>query len=63
MQVMTPFAPIEALGVRTTLAIVAPNDLAYGVGRRYETLRGEDTPEEVQDFRSMDDARRWVAPP
>lgn len=63
MRVISLFAPIDALGVRTKLAIVAPNDLAYGVGRMYEMLRGEDTPEVVQVFRAMDDARHWIALP
>lgn len=50
-------------GFRTRAAIVAPTDVLYGVARMFQALRGDETPEEIEVFRSMDDAMRWLAGP
>jgi hypothetical protein len=44
------------------LAIVAPRDLAYGLGRMYESYRGVSalSTKEVNVFRSMIDAVAWL---
>jgi hypothetical protein len=54
------FRPIDRLGHRTRLAIVAGSDHAYGMGRMYEMMRGDDVPEEIEVFRDMDAALRWL---
>lgn len=51
----------DAHGTRN--AIVAPTDVLYGVSRMFQTLRGECPPAEVEVFRSVDDAERWLAMP
>ena len=57
------FRPIDRLGYRTRLAIVAGSDHAYGMARMYELLRGDDVPEEIEVFRDMDAALRWLGSP
>ena len=44
------------------LAIVAPRDLAFGLGRMYESYRGvsDKSTKEVSVFRSMSDASKWL---
>ena len=46
----------------TKFAIVAPRDLAYGLGRMYETFRqlNKRSTKEVSVFRSMQEALEWV---
>jgi hypothetical protein len=41
------------------LAIVAPNDTAYGMGRMYQQVRGEGY-ERIAIFRDLDPASRWL---
>jgi hypothetical protein len=53
----------ESDGHRTRAAIVAPTDVLYGVARMFQALRGDETPEEIEVFRSMDDALRWLTGP
>ena len=43
------------------VAIVAPRDVVYGVGRMYEAYR-ERTPGAVQVFRTMEEALAWLRP-
>ncbi len=50
-------------GYRTRVAIVAPADVLYGVARMFQALRGDDTPEEIEVFRGMDDAMCWLTGP
>ncbi len=59
-QCIQMYAPVDALGIRTRLAIVAPTDLSYGLSRMYEMLRGDEGPEEVQVFRDAMQARIWL---
>ncbi len=40
-------------------AIVADEDITFGMARMYEVFR-EDAPEEIKLFRDMADARRWL---
>ena len=47
-------------GYSTRAAIVAPTDVLYGVARMFQTLRGDETPDEIVVFRSMDDALQWL---
>ena len=44
------------------LAIVAPRDLAFGLGRMYESYRGvsNKSTKEVSVFRSMTEATKWL---
>ncbi len=50
----------ESDGHCTRAAIVAPTDVLYGVARMFQMLRGEDTPDVIEVFRSIDDALRWL---
>jgi hypothetical protein len=40
-------------------AVVTPDDLGFGLGRMFQMLHDE-APEEVQIFRTLADARRWL---
>jgi hypothetical protein len=44
------------------LAIVAPTDLAFGLGRMYQMLR-DDGPDQIRIFREADEAWEWLAAP
>lgn len=52
-------AKFRLFGAGSRRAVVAPRDLHYGLARMYEMLRF-DSPEEVQVFRSLEDARFWL---
>ena len=54
-------AGCDAPGATAKLAIVAPADMAYGLGRMYQAYRemAADT-KEVGVFRSMSDALQWI---
>ena len=58
--IMSLFAPVDQLGIPTRLAIVAPGDQVYGVSVMYQTLRGDDVPEQVEVFREMNEAEDWL---
>lgn len=58
--IMTLFAPVDQLGIPTRLAIVAPGDEIYGISLMYQTLRGEDVPEQIEVFRDMAAAEDWL---
>ena len=55
------YARVDELGIRTKLAIFAPSDVAFGMGRMYEMLRGDDVPEEIRVFREHARARSWLS--
>jgi hypothetical protein len=40
-------------------AVVVPTDLGFGLGRMFQMLH-EEAPEEVQIFRTLEEARRWL---
>ena len=40
-------------------AVVAGDDLVFGMGRMFQMLHDE-APEEMQVFRSLDEARQWL---
>lgn len=50
----------EETGHRTRNAIIAPTDVLYGVSRMFQALHGDDKPDELEVFRSRDDALRWI---
>ncbi len=58
--IMALFAPVDQLGIPTRLAIVAPADEVYGVSLMYQTLRGDDVPEQISVFRDMGEAEEWL---
>jgi len=58
--IMALFAPVDQLGIPTRLAIVAPGEEVYGVSLMYQTLRGDDVPEQISVFRGMDEAEEWL---
>lgn len=45
----------------TRNAIIAPTDVLYGVSRMFQTLRGEGLPAELEVFRTVEEAERWIA--
>ncbi len=53
---LSSFRSYEASARR---AIVAGDDFGFGMGRMFQMLHDE-APEELQVFRSIDDARRWL---
>jgi hypothetical protein len=59
-QLISMYTPVDQLGVRTRLAVVAGSDLTFGMSRMYELLRGDGIPEEIRVFRSYDDAVAWL---
>jgi len=58
--IMALFAPVDQLGIPTRLAIVAPGDDIYGVSLMYQTLRGDDVPEQIEVFRDIGAAEDWL---
>lgn len=61
-ELMKLFSRVDALGYATRLAIVAPSDLGYGLGRMYEMMRAG-APEEIGVFRDVAEALAWLASP
>ncbi len=56
-------ADMDRTGVISKLAIVAPADLSYGIGRMYQSyreLQGH-TEKQVGVFRTMEDAEKWIS--
>lgn len=62
-QLITIVQPIDALAIPTRTAIVAPTDVVFGMSRMYEMLRGDDVPEEIRVFRSLEEATAWLGRP
>jgi hypothetical protein len=60
-QLIAMYSPVDQLGVRTRLAVVAASDVTFGMSRMYELLRGDGVPEEIRVFRSYDDAIAWLS--
>ena len=58
--IMAMFAPVDQLGIPTRLAIVAPGEHVYGISLMYQTLRGDDVPEQIAVFRKIDEAEEWL---
>ena len=50
----------ESMGFRTRAAILAPTDVLYGVSRMFQTMRGEDHPDELEVFRTLDASLAWL---
>jgi hypothetical protein len=51
----------DSPGYVTRSALLAPSDVLYGVSRMFQTLRGEGHPDELEVFRTLDDAMFWLA--
>lgn len=47
-------------GHETRAAIIAPSDVLYGVSRMFQTLRGDANPDQVEVFRTLDEAEYWL---
>ena len=58
--IMALFAPVDQLGIPTRLAIVAPGEQVHGVSVMYQTLRGDDVPEQIAVFRDLHEAEEWL---
>lgn len=58
-ELMAMFSRVDEMGYATRLAIVAHDDLGYGLGRMYEMMR-TGAPEEVCVFRDLDEALDWL---
>jgi hypothetical protein len=56
-------ARLDALGIRTRVAVVATRPVAYGLARMYELIRGSSlgATEEIRVFRDYDAAVVWAA--
>jgi hypothetical protein len=52
---------VKKTGVGNQVAFVAPRDIEYGLSRMYEMFSDE-TPVENRVFRTIEEARRWLAP-
>ena len=50
----------ESQGFFTRAAILAPTDVLYGVSRMYQTMRGEDHPDELEVFRTLEASLLWL---
>jgi hypothetical protein len=50
----------DSPGYVTRSAILAPSDVLYGVSRMFQTMRGEDHPDELEVFRSLDETMYWL---
>lgn len=42
-------------------AIIAPDDLGFGLSRMYEMLMGSETPSEIRVFRDIKEAEEWIS--
>lgn len=56
-------AKMDASSSGAKFAIVAPDDVAFGLGRMYEAFRAvnEQSTKQVQVFRTLPEARLWLA--
>jgi hypothetical protein len=50
----------DSPGFVTRAAILAPTDVLYGVSRMFQTMRGEDHPDELEVFRTLDESLEWL---
>ena len=55
-------AELDRFGFRTKVAIVAKDDVTFGMGRMYEIMRGmaANSTEDIYIFREYDEALRWL---
>lgn len=56
-------AELDRLGLKTRTALVVGSEVAYGLGRMYELMRGshEGSTEEVRVFRDPEQAFGWAS--
>ena len=50
----------DSPGCATRTAICAPTDVLYGVSRMFQTMRGDDHPDLVGVFRTLEESLRWL---
>ena len=55
-------ASMDVKGPRSRFVIVAPGDLAFGLGRMFQTLRGNEASnrKDVEVFRTLEEATRFL---
>ncbi|MBC7843759.1 MAG: hypothetical protein H7099_15670 [Gemmatimonadaceae bacterium] len=59
-RLITMFEDRESPGFVTRSAILAPTDVLYGVSRMFQTMRGDEHPDELEIFRSLDELLCWL---
>jgi hypothetical protein len=50
----------DSPGYPTRSAILAPTDVLYGVSRMFQTMRGDDHPDELEVFRTLPESMAWL---
>ena len=50
----------DSPGYPTRSAILAPTDVLYGVSRMFQTMRGDDHPDQLEVFRTLDESKAWL---
>ena len=60
-RLITMFEARDSPGFPTRSAILAPTDVLYGVSRMFQTMRGDEHPDEIEVFRSLDETLGWLA--
>ena len=59
-RLITMYDERDSPGHPTRSAILAPTDVLYGVSRMFQTMRGEEHPDELEVFRTADAAIDWL---
>ena len=59
-RLITMFEERDSPGFPTRSAILAPTDVLYGVSRMFQTMRGDEPPDEIEVFRSLDETLCWL---
>ncbi len=59
-RLITLFEARDSPGFVTRSAILAPTDVLYGVSRMFQTMRGDEHPDELEVFRSLDESLCWL---
>ena len=50
----------DSPGYVTRTAIYAPTDVLYGVSRMFQTMRGEEHPDLLEVFRTLEESLAWL---
>jgi hypothetical protein len=56
------FAQKGIFSAHSRRALIVPNELAFGLGRMYEILRGLEGEKGIRVFRALEEALDWVLP-
>lgn len=59
-RLITMFEERDSPGFPTRSAILAPTDVLYGVSRMFQTMRGDEPPDEIEVFRSLEETLCWL---